>query len=675
MATSTRLGVSMRPLGFDSKSVAAAAETLSLSFSSDPLISWLYRDAAGPRWSNLLPAVQRWQGFRVRDYLLGGIGMEAVVQKDTPTSVGVCFLFPPRSQYRWLRPWWWGSYLSYYWDLVWNRPHEPLADEKRIAIMFEHHFEGFKRITSQYPPGSVYYLEIAAVRPDAQGLGVGGKIMEWVVQRVGDSHCFLECTDLKNVPFYEKYGFKLIDEARLEDEKDPDHATTFYYMAKITCEGYGTRLTWGPTDLDAPTEGILLNPVRPSRLEQRTLLADSTIECTESIEFGDTVELEQVWSPDSQLDMLYLQHGPDSAIGTETPGDEVSKKLMENFVTSGHLTLTGRSGQGSVLMSDIVPLCDTSTSLRQTCLAYQASLEEEARHLTPIYLQSALSGYFEDLARPEKLELDATLATGVLLCSVSISSLYIWTPLMKGLRAVLQHRGLLSNAKRPPLADHLVEVIALLDIPYFTLNRISQPMNLWAAYVAPSKKSGVEHTSGLPYTMINLLDNLESPTTEKKLLEWTGELGEVFIQIHIWEAFRMAAILHSRALRSTTTTSSDPEALVSAIPSQALIRMKTFAAIQAVVDSGAFTFRQPFGGAIIYPLFIASLFTEEKSKERRLAGVTFHHLKDNDEGRNSQVAWDIVQEVWSRAKSRVGVCRLALAKEFAAEMKIELYLY
>lgn len=42
-------------------------------------------------------------------------------------------------------------------------------------------------------------------------------------------------------------------------------------------------------------------------------------------------------------------------------------------------------------------------------------------HATPIYMQSALSHYFNDLNTPEKLNLDETLATGVLLCSVSVS--------------------------------------------------------------------------------------------------------------------------------------------------------------------------------------------------------------------------------------------------------------
>ncbi|KAH8688487.1 hypothetical protein BGZ61DRAFT_589044 [Ilyonectria robusta] len=237
MVNAARLGVHLRPLGFDSKSVAAAAKTLSLSFSSDPLICWLYRDPSGPRWDSLLPALQRWQEFRVREYILAAIGMEIVTQESTPTNVGVCFLYPPGSQYRWLRPWWWGSYLRYYWEFVWNRPNEPLGDEKRAAVMYAHHYAAFDRITSRYAPGSVFYLEIAAVRPDAQGLGIGGRIMDWVVDRIGDSSCFLECTNAKNVPFYEKYGFKLVEEEKLQDEHDPELVTTFYYMVKEGAQG------------------------------------------------------------------------------------------------------------------------------------------------------------------------------------------------------------------------------------------------------------------------------------------------------------------------------------------------------------------------------------------------------------------------------------------------------
>lgn len=92
-------------------------------------------------------------------------------------------------------------------------------------------------------------------------------------------------------------------------------------------------------------------------------------------------------------------------------------------MSNGHLTLAGRTGQGSLLKSEILPLCDSSVSLRQTCLAYQASLEEHSKHLMPIYLQSALASYFDDLSKPDRLEMDATLSAGILLCSVSVSLL------------------------------------------------------------------------------------------------------------------------------------------------------------------------------------------------------------------------------------------------------------
>jgi hypothetical protein len=59
--------------------------------------------------------------------------------------------------------------------------------------------------------------------------------------------------------------------------------------------------------------------------------------------------------------------------------------------------------------------------LKHVCLAYQASFDIEAVHLAPVYMQSALSHYVNDLNTPEKLDLDATLATEVMLCSVSVS--------------------------------------------------------------------------------------------------------------------------------------------------------------------------------------------------------------------------------------------------------------
>lgn len=94
------------------------------------------------------------------------------------------------------------------------------------------HIESAAKIRSRFPPDSVYYLEIAAVRPDAQGMGVGREIMNRVAARLGDSPCFLECTNEKNVGFYEKFGFKVVFEKELCDEDHPESSVMLYYMVR-----------------------------------------------------------------------------------------------------------------------------------------------------------------------------------------------------------------------------------------------------------------------------------------------------------------------------------------------------------------------------------------------------------------------------------------------------------
>ncbi|KAF5548749.1 hypothetical protein FNAPI_8189 [Fusarium napiforme] len=224
--------VQMRPLGLDQGSIKNAAEIISLSFAKDPLIRWLCRDRSGPGWETLTPTLQQWQEARLREYAVRGIAMEAITMDGPHKSLGSCFLFPPGPLYRWLNLLWWPSCLGVLWDEWWIQPTEPFCSEKRIGIMMESHTDFEERIKKKYPPNSLYYLEIAAVRPDTQGMGVGRTIMQWVVQELGDSPCYIECTDKKNVAFYVKYGFELVEEAELVDEEDAMPPTTLFYMIR-----------------------------------------------------------------------------------------------------------------------------------------------------------------------------------------------------------------------------------------------------------------------------------------------------------------------------------------------------------------------------------------------------------------------------------------------------------
>ncbi|KAJ3461035.1 hypothetical protein MRS44_011902 [Fusarium solani] len=632
MATAVRPTIHMRPLSLDATSISAAAQTLSLSFATDPLITWLYRCPTGSGWGSLEPTLQRWQEARVREYTVRGIGMEAVIEGKTPSSVGVCFLFPPLPQRRWLNPLWWPAYLRVLWDQYWIKPKEPFTDEERIGIMMDGHYASAKKIKSRYPPNSLYYLEIAAVKPDTQGMGVGGAMMSWVVDRLGKSPCFLECTNEKNIAFYEKYGFKLLEEKTLSHGATQS-STTLYYMlldlcaqAGMACEGYQTRLTWGPSNPDtaSPMVGVVLNPVRKSRLQKKGRQREEAEVIAEASPDSDLeiADPGSVSSPD-QLDLLFLQYQLDDPCSNGAlPDDEVSQRLMDD------------------------------------CKFF-------------FYMQSALSHYFNDLNTPEKLDLDETLATGVLLCSVSINSLYIWTPLLEGLHGVLQHRDLLHKTQRPPLTNHLIEVIGLLDIPCFTLNRITVSLSLWKLHVGPSKQSGVEQTSGLPYTLMTLFADLGSPEAENRLLMWPGELGDELIQIHLWEAFRNAGILHNRALIGEAQ---DPSSSSMGKPRTEVLQMKVFASIQAIFDSGAFTCRRPLARAALYPLFIAGLLADN-AWERRLSRTAFQHLCENGQERPVTETLNIVTQVWEKGSGGDEQSKLKLATEIAAEMNVEIHLY
>lgn len=64
------------------------------------------------------------------------------------------------------------------------------------------------------------YIEVIAASPAAQGRGIGRKLMDAVVAEVPGVPCILECTDKKTIPFYAKFGFKLVEEVVLKDQQE-----------------------------------------------------------------------------------------------------------------------------------------------------------------------------------------------------------------------------------------------------------------------------------------------------------------------------------------------------------------------------------------------------------------------------------------------------------------------
>lgn len=219
------------------------------------------------------------------------------------------------------------------------------------------------------------------------------------------------------------------------------------------------------------------------------------------------------------------------------------------------------------------------------------------------------------------------------------------------------------------MTRHLIEVISLLDMPCWVINRVSPSAGLWQQHVAMFPRNGIEQTSGLPYSLIDIMCDLNSPEAEHRLQNWPGAICKDLMQVHYWEAVRTAAILHTRQLRPKQVNN------LEVIPDSHVILAKLFAALQALNPAVPAQKQHPLSGAILYPLFIGSLVTEEGTIERAAAVSSFDKLQANEEIYKFRVAYDIIREVWSKRSDDLDTFVLQEAIGLAADLGIELYLY
>lgn len=68
-----------------------------------------------------------------------------------------------------------------------------------------------------HPTRPHYYLEYIGVEPAYQGQGMGSCLMEHLVSKADEQGvgCYLENASPRNLPFYHKYGFKIIHEKEI----------------------------------------------------------------------------------------------------------------------------------------------------------------------------------------------------------------------------------------------------------------------------------------------------------------------------------------------------------------------------------------------------------------------------------------------------------------------------
>ena len=82
------------------------------------------------------------------------------------------------------------------------------------------------KIKKVHPDGLLYYLWFIGVEPISQNKGIGSKLMTEIIAEGAKQNrtICLETSTLKNIPWYEKYGFKIYREL--------DFGYTLYCMKK-----------------------------------------------------------------------------------------------------------------------------------------------------------------------------------------------------------------------------------------------------------------------------------------------------------------------------------------------------------------------------------------------------------------------------------------------------------
>lgn len=181
-----------------------------------------------------------------------------------------------------------------------------------------------------------------------------------------------------------------------------------------TCGGYGQRLTW-------------LKPRRVTR-RAKTPTPEIALDLDASgCSSSETTSPSDPWcvgSPRSGPDVEALLFEKCKYLINQVPlgvFPDVGYKAYWIIVRcSGQYTLAGRTARGDESMNQILSLCSSWPALRCVVLAYQAHLDLDYRSLSAVYLDQALEIYQTHLRDPERLVHDATLITGILLCSVGV---------------------------------------------------------------------------------------------------------------------------------------------------------------------------------------------------------------------------------------------------------------
>jgi GNAT superfamily N-acetyltransferase len=162
-------------------------DTLTLAFAADPAVRWMYPDPQ-----------QYLQYFPAFAHAFGGRAIARGTALVSTGYAGVALWLPPDT--------------APDEKVLTALLAESVADRERADA-----FALFEEMARYHPDESHWYLPLMGVDPARQGRRYGSAMLQHALRRCDDGRlpAYLESTNPRNIPLYERHGFEVIGEIRI----------------------------------------------------------------------------------------------------------------------------------------------------------------------------------------------------------------------------------------------------------------------------------------------------------------------------------------------------------------------------------------------------------------------------------------------------------------------------
>lgn len=184
--------------------VRKIAQMLGRAFSDDPVMEWILPD---PRSRS--SALPYFFATLLRHHFLTGTGTEIATRN---AAIGAAALWAPPGRWKQTPP----SELMMLPTLIWALGRRLVAGREVTELM-----------KSVHPDEPHWYLGVIGSDPPVRGTGLGQALMYSRLERCDAEHApaYLESSKAENVPYYQRFGFKVTGEIAL-----PNSGPTIWLM-------------------------------------------------------------------------------------------------------------------------------------------------------------------------------------------------------------------------------------------------------------------------------------------------------------------------------------------------------------------------------------------------------------------------------------------------------------